>query len=91
MRPRHWLFGLLVIVMVGLALAGGKSGQTAFAQQNRQQSDNGRFQISAWARGEGPQARSGCYMVDTATGDLWETMVESNATQWVRVASGPHR
>lgn len=91
MRPRHWRLGLLVIVIIGLALAGGKSGQPAFAQQNRQQNDNGRFQISAWASGEGPHARSGCYMVDTATGGLWQTTVEGNAMKWVRVASGPHR
>ena len=81
MRPRHWLFGLLVIVMVGLALAGGKSGQTAFAQQNRQQSDNGRFQISAWAKGKDPRPVRGAtwWTPPLATsGRLWWRAIGSS-------------
>jgi hypothetical protein len=96
MRPRHCLFVLLVVTLAGLALVGDKPGRPALAQhtqapqppQNPQLSVNGRYQIAVWAI-ESPPTRSGCYMVDTATGDLWELTLNGSESRWVRKANGP--
>jgi hypothetical protein len=81
----------LVVFIVSLAWVGGKSHQTALAQQNNQQRDNGRFQISAWTAQIGEvDFRSGCYMVDTATGELWEMVSEAGGCKWVKKVDRPH-
>jgi hypothetical protein len=90
MKPRLWVFGLLVIVIVGLTWVADRSGQPALAQQRVQQRDNGRFQIAGWVRMDGPRHRDVCYMVDTATGELWELVPhEGGEFRWEKKANGP--
>src|SRR5258707_14923183 len=36
-----------------------------------------RFMIQAWAYGQHPQGAHGCYVVDTATGELWHASMSN--------------
>lgn len=78
MSPHRWTAAALLIgIGIGYAFQGGNVEPIASAQNNATTRDNpsgpaensaiGRFQISAWGAAPG----HGCYMVDTASGDLW--------------------
>ena len=78
MKNRVDVLSLLVGVVLGagLLLATGASGPSSTV---------GRYQIAAFATG--PAA--GCFLVDTATGELWQAVPEPNGSRkWVR-AAGP--
>lgn len=78
MSPPRWTAAaLLAGIGIGYTLHGGYVEPIASAQNNATTRQNapdaadnsaiGRFQISSWGAASGP----GCYMVDTASGDLW--------------------
>ena len=75
MKSSHWSVVLLLVgLAVGFAAGGGAFEHRVEAQGVPISPQPARFQIFAWGF-EGPPPgrpmRSGCYIVDTVTGELW--------------------
>ena len=91
MNRSRWL--ALAVGVAFLLLIGSTQWHRASAQ------DDGpafgpRYQVSAWATPASeshPFAMSGCYMVDTVTGVLWELQDDGGKRSWARVAEAPAR
>jgi hypothetical protein len=85
MRGRFLATGsLLAFALCGVILATSMH-RTASARQDERTGTVGRFQIAAFATGP----TSGCFMIDTAAGELWEAAPAPHGSRrWVRVA-GP--
>ena len=62
-------------LIVGLCLGGNIMGPAANAQGIPNAVATPRFQISAWGTGNGG---SGCYIVDTVTGEVWRAGIIGN-------------
>ena len=92
MKSSHWAVVLLLLgLVVGFAVGGGVMDRHAMAQEKKgpvgvppfeSPPQPGRFQISAWgyAAGQGAaiNAARGCYIVDTATGEMWHVAVDGS-------------
>ncbi|MFO0892711.1 MAG: hypothetical protein U0790_26655 [Isosphaeraceae bacterium] len=84
----------IVVPLIALAFGyclGGMAGPRAVAQPGLPP-PSGRYQVSAWAlpptEGEA-QRRVGCYMVDSATGELWRLEQQAGGSEWTKVPSRP--
>ena len=79
-KPNHVVAIAFICLVVGFALRSQLPEHPTYAAENRPMEKKvGRFQISA-------NASTGCYMVDTATGDLWYS---ANAQQFSKASGGP--
>jgi hypothetical protein len=94
MSWKRWFVAPLLLVAVGVISLGGRGRDGAVAQAADRQT-GGRYQISAFPA-RPPQFGyehnvPGCYMVDTATGELWILNAEGQGKGvWKRCADGPH-
>jgi hypothetical protein len=64
-------------LFVGFLLGTNVTDRTAVAQP-RQNFGNGRFQISAYADTVGDNVHHGCYVMDSATGQVWHVLLGGN-------------
>jgi hypothetical protein len=86
MRAKLLASAPLVLLAIGLATLGGPSSRNASAGQGGR-GNVGRFQISAYFSSS--NAVSGCYVVVTTTGELWQTDASedpSGLRKWNKVA-----
>src|SRR5687768_9669839 len=63
---------VLLALLIGLALGAALVGNPAVAQSGSTPAA-GRYQVSAYGAPTGENYRFGCYVLDTATGELWHT------------------
>ncbi len=88
MKAKFLATASLLLVAIGVASLGAGGNRVANAKQNGPASV-GRYQVSASGKGEGEAA--GCFMVDTTTGELWQTGATekgSGLRKWNHI-SGP--
>ena len=79
-KPNYVVAIAFICLVVGFALRSLMPEHSAYAAENRPMDKKmGRFQISS-------SGSSGCYMVDTATGDLWYSQ---NAQEFKKASGGP--
>lgn len=84
MSKQHWLIALvLVINLVFFVMLDRRD----VAAQGNGAGAVGRYQISACATVRGSDILKYCYMVDTATGQIWECNEQRNleGTKWEKV------
>ena len=75
MKTSQCVVLLVVGLIVGFCVSGNATGPNANAQGIPIAVPTPRFQVSAWAIGAGPGflGNHGCYIVDTVSGELWQT------------------
>lgn len=88
MHSRHYGFILLVAgLAAGFVMGAGLMDRDANAQGlGEDAAASSRFQVSAWTTSASQydrQRTEGCYVVDTATGELWRYEVRKNQLKQV--------
>ena len=92
MRIDQRVVVFFLIVAFGFLIRG--DGESRAAAPQREPIPTGRYQISAWAvppTGASTFSQTGCFLVDTGTGELWEYRRDGEKREWVRVTGGPTR
>ena len=71
MKSSHYtVAAILIALLSGLVLSTGFFGNPAVAQTNSA-ARAGQYQISAYAGPMNTEFGHGCYVLDTATGEVW--------------------
>jgi hypothetical protein len=76
MKKNLWPALVIAGLAVGFVVGGGNVGKVARGQTPQDDAAGAipfRFQLHAWAHGSDNQGRHGCYILDTATGELWHS------------------